>query len=775
MSDTAVTQEQPAPPEPRRPPPVPTGIRALAGADLLVSIVGLGLIAGLGQVRGSWPAQAAEFVLLLTIPGFLLLRALCVPPEAVRSFPLYIVGGSLVVIMICGLVVDLIGPPIGVSKPLHTLPLTVALASGGAVLILIATIRAAPSLMRGIGAALPPAYACWTLLLPVAAWIGATRLNNGHGPAVAIATVVVTGVVLLLTSLLAPRMSGAALATTVFATGLALMWGFSLRGQFVYGFDIAGEYQTFAQVLHAGKWTTVHHNDAYGAMLSLTVLPSTFSAMTGAGSLLVLKAIFPLLFALFPVGLLRVAMRVLKPRWAFLAVLFVLVQTYLFQQLPAIARQEIALLLFICMFSAVVDDRMTRSVRLPLIAIFTWALVVSHYGTTYLTIVLFGSAIVLELLHRRFRGADGRVRLIGMTTALTTAAVAAAIWYVPVTDSAQNLRDFFGDISSRGLVLLPNSGGHGIVQSYISGNVATSVSGAKFQQLARDDYKKNRKYVIPLPQAFNPQWTLQTAQTPGQRTKSHLAVSALDGFNAVLSQLLNLTAAIGALLLWLRRREDGRRRTIAALGVSTLAVLVVIRISGTAASDYNQERAFLQAMVPLSICMAWLLDQATSWVASKHRRLLPGGLVALGFTAALALFFFTTSGLRGPIVGGGTPTNLADKGEDYERFYVTQNDLAAARWLNRVAPPGDIVSTDRYGALRVLGATGRQQAVLPVLTPETIDRYSWVYADTANFAGGRARGEEGNSVAVYHWPPFIARYWNLVYTNGRAAVYVRSH
>jgi hypothetical protein len=696
----------------------------------------------------------------------LLLRAFRVSQEAVRSFPLYVLCGSIAVIMGAGLAVDLIGPGLGVARPLETVPLTVAICGACAVLLLVALVQGAPSLL-GEPRGEAKLWRAWPLLLPIAAWIGAMRLNNGDGRAIAIAGVAATGVALMVGAWRTGRWTPAQNGLLVYGAALALIWGFTLRGHFVYGFDIAGEYQTFTQVLHHGRWYVSHHNDPYGAMLTLTIFPSTLVAMTGASPLLILKVIYPCLFAFFPVGVYLLAARVLDRRFAYLAVLFILVQTYLFQQLPAIARQEIALLFFVCLVFTIFDQRLGREGRIVLLALFAVGLVLSHYSTTYVAIGVLAAALVLELVRRLFRAGTGSVALAPLAIALAIMAPAAAIWYRPVTNSSQNLAQFFSDLDNKGISPLPNAGG-GILRSYLSGNVTTLVSANRFETLAHNDYAGHRHYVHPLPQADEGAFRLRDATVPADRVRSAPAVSALDTEQVLITQLANLFAAIGALILWLRRRGDPRSRGVAVLGVATLLFLVAARLSGTVSNDYNQERAFLQAMVPLSICLAWMVQRG-----SQNRRF--GRFLAGGFAVALGLMFLTTSGLRGPIVGGGTATNLASQGEDYERYYVTPAELAAARWLNGAAPPGEIVSADRYGALRILGATDRVDAVLPELTPLTLDQHAWVYADTANFIGHRARGQEGSRYALYVWPSFIGEFWNLVYTNGSAAVYARTH
>ena len=749
--------------------------------DVLVSLLAVGAMAGLANVRGAWIVQVAELLLILSVPGLLLLRALRAEPVAVRRFPIYVLCGSIATLMAGGLLVNLAGPAVGISRPLTTIPLAVSISLVCLVLIAVAAVRGGSSLGEYIGGSLP-LHRLWPLVLPVIAWAGATRLNNGHGATVAIVAVAVTGAALLAGVWGAQRWSVAQSAVLIYGASLALIWGFSLRGHFVYGFDINGEYQTFIGVLHAGRWHVSHYNDAYGAMLSLTILPSALSALTGASPLLVLKVIFPFLFAFFPVAVFLLASRALTFRFAYLAVLFIVIQDYLFQQLPGIARQEIALLFFACLVAAMLDSRLRRGPQIGLLGVFGVGLVLSHYGTTYITIALLAIAVFLELgrgaidtpgrgVRRRLAEALGRRRwlaLVPLLSALAITAGAAAVWYQPLTGSSQNLSSFVSDLNDQGLSILPNASGGNPLRSYISGNAGTRVSARAYAAGIRSAYVKSDPYVHPLPQAFLPVFRVQNATVPGQRVKSHPAVSALNTEQVLVSELAIVLAAIGALWLWWRRGASDTARGIAVLGVSTLAILVFIRLSGTAANEYNQTRAFLQAMVPLSICLAWVLERA-----SRHRRV--GAGVATVSAVALGLTFLSTSSLRGAIVGGGSLTNIAGNGEDYERYYVTGPELAAARWVNAAAPAGEIISADRYGQLRISGATGRTRAVLANVTPASLDRNAWIYADSANFVGGRARGQDGSRYAIYAWPSFIGRYWNLVYSNGSSAVYARTH
>ena len=519
-------------------------------------------------------------------------------------------------------------------------------------------------------------------------------MTNGRGSGAALAVVGAEIIALAASVAYAPRMSRSQLALVLYGVGLALAWSFSLRGGFVYGFDITAEYQVARGTSLAGVWETYHPDDAYGAMLSLTVLPSTLEGIAGVSELVLLKAVYPALFALFPVVVFLIARRFLSSRYAFVAGAFIVVQSYFFQQLPGIARQEIGLLAFALLIAVALDRRIPRGPRLLLASLLGLTLAVSHYTTTYLAIATLAGAVVLQLAVSAFRPLPRANAALAVALVATTAGAAA--WYGPVTHSSSNLANFAESVSERGLQPLPNrEPGEGIVEAYLNGNTTKSVDAAEYQELARLDYEKNRGFVVPLESAAEPRYDLRDSRAPPGDVESARAASALDGAELALQQVTNALAIVGALVLSLRRRTRPALRTVALLGLSTLVVLATIRLSGTAANAYNQERAYLQALVPLVVGLAWLAQAG----ARRLRRLGWAATAAVGL--ALAVLLANTSGLVRATVGSGAATNLADRGEDHERFVIGAPELASAAWV-RAAKPGDaLLYADRYGQLRL--------------------------------------------------------------------------
>jgi hypothetical protein len=176
----------------------------------------------------------------------------------------------------------------------------------------------------------------------------------------------------------------------------------------------------------------------------------------------------------------------------------------------------------------------------------------------------------------------------------------------------------------------------------------------------------------------------------------------------------------------------------------------------------------VQALIPLAVALAWLVQRA----ARATRRL--GPVVDVGVALALGVVLLNTSGLAGAALGRPA-TNLGSSGEDYERYYTTRPELAAADWLRTSRPVrSGVLYADRYGQLRLISQRVPTTGLLLDVTPGTLDRDAWIYASRVNVVDGRARGFVGSRYATYRFPSrFVEDHWNTVYANGTSEVFNR--
>ncbi|MGA2010754.1 MAG: hypothetical protein ABSH51_09520 [Solirubrobacteraceae bacterium] len=730
-------------------------------------LLGVGLIAAIAilpTIARCWLVEGVELLLLLWVPGTLALRATGFSAAALCGFPVYRPAASLAVLTLTATATNLVGPALGVDQPLARGPLVLAVS-----VVLLALLAWGAAHDRDALGAYLPRPRIWSLgvfalpALPVLAAAGALLLTNGRSGDVAVVATALAGACLLAGCYAADRVTLGECSAAMFCIALALVWSFSLRGRFVYGSDILAEYHVFTQVLAAHRWLIHPTNGAYDSMMSLTTLPTLLAVLTGMSPLFILKAVYPALLALFPVALFGIAARHMPRRYAWLSVLVILAQNYLFAQMPGIARQEIALVFFIVLVAILTDDRVTSRSRNGWTAMFGVSMVLSHYGTTYFAILMLLGAIALTAAMSRFGGMRHAVRSLMLCTVVVS--TAAFIWYVPVTHSTQNLTEVVKALRTEGLDVLPGASGHGIVGAYVSGNEPVAVSARRLESAAVRQYRTKARYVVALQVAREARFALHGAPAPGGTVRFARGLSLASLLATCVSQLLNLLAIIGGCQLMLRRRVPPALKQIGILAVATLGALAIIRVSGTFASSYNQERAFVQAMVPLSIGVGWLV-----WRVSRGGRLAraAAGLLPLG----MIVVFFVNSGLGAVAFGGSAPASLANGTESAVRFVVDDPEISAARWVTQHAG-NDLLYADRYAQLRITAATGRVGNILTEVMPETLDKDAWIFADESNVVHRTVRAQVGNEFGLYYWPGFINEYWNEVYSNGFSAGYAR--
>ena len=190
-----------------------------------------------------------------------------------------------------------------------------------------------------------------------------------------------------------------------------------------------------------------------------------------------------------------------------------------------------------------------------------------------------------------------------------------------MTHSTSNLSQFVQSAEEQGFNLLPNRvAGEGIIAAYLQGNTSAPMSAAQYARDVHQEYAKDRRYVIPLRDASRPSYALQDSAAPAPPVKSSLGSSVFSNGQVVVQQLEYLLAAVGALMLVLRRQVPVLARQVGLFSLATLLLLVVTRLSGTIAAAYNGERAVLQSMVVLVIAACWPLNLLTDLPRRWMRR-----------------------------------------------------------------------------------------------------------------------------------------------------------
>jgi uncharacterized membrane protein len=531
-----------------------------------------------------------------------------------------------------------------------------------------------------------------------------------------------------------------------------------LRGSHPIGFDIQQEFFNFLQTNADGRWTAVD-GDAYRAMLSITLLPAALTQLTGMSGDAIFRIIFPLAFALYPLYVFGLARRFAATPAAFAAAAIIVVQAHFAQQLPAVARQEVAFLFFGALLTLIFSSAVGKR-RDVAVIVCGACLVVSHYSTAYITLVaLIATLIVVKLVSIRRRAYD---RPSGLNVFPVVSLVLIAVaWYGPVTHSTGNVSKFVDRLDQQQTA----SSSATSVDRWINGSGLGPLSAEEFFAKSVVAGKIDRPWAVTYPEeiARTSPAVDDKAAVVKERSKPLKLFSIGLLVLAAQSYVLLSVAAVLCFAWRHRRGATTKNWDFAVLAVVMLGLVAVVRVSDTVGQAYNPERFQIQAATVLSVPIAWMV--AAAFVRRPR-------IVQTVLVAAVAVMFFNGSGM-GAILLGGTPSlTLRNSGEAYERFVIFDDEIAASRWLSANREDKYPVFADRYGAIRIVGSTPLRRGLVDVLTPPTLDMSSYVYASHANVVEQRARGTLNGETSVYRFPfEFLAENKSLLYSAGSAEVY----
>jgi uncharacterized membrane protein len=346
--------------------------------------------------------QIIMFLVLTLSPGFLLLKILKIHRLGIAKTLVYSVGLSAAFIMSVGLCVNTLFPMFGINKPMSVLP--VSLAIYGLILILgtIAYFRNKKIEDWQITNEIP--IIRWRvffpllsiILLPFIAVLAALYMRTYQDNFLLL---VIIAVVILIPVLVAIRkfIPESLYPLSIGSIALVLLLSQTLVSRYLIGWDIHEEYFYQMQILTNGYWGSTFSSNV-NSMLSITMLGPIYSLMTSIDLIWILKIVYPLIFSVVPITLFFVYREHSDPRKAFFAVFFFMSMYVFFTEMTQLARQQIAELFFCLIILVIVDTDLPLSKKRFLVAVFALALVVSHYGLSYIFLSMIIIGWILKLL-----------------------------------------------------------------------------------------------------------------------------------------------------------------------------------------------------------------------------------------------------------------------------------------------------------------------------------------------------------------------------------------
>lgn len=336
------------------------------------------------------------FVILTFIPGYIILRIFKVHDIDRVVTLLLAVGLSLSFIMIFGFTVNMFLPYIGVSKPISTFPLFYSLNISILVLMIICYFRDKEfnSSQNQLRITFSPML-FYLILLPLFSIFGTESVNhyNFNVPVLILLFVISLSPILIALD----RISRDLYPFMILSISLAILYNMNLISTHLWSYDIFYEAHTSKYVLENGIWNP--GNKTMVPLLLFTILSPVYSLICDLNVIWVFKIIFPFFFSLTPLALYYVYKELdfgnykIDSEIAMLSV-FVFIFFYgFYKDMPDkqhIAELFLALILILSIFN---------TQKRILLFIFSFSLVVSHYGISY----FFVFSLIFVSMMSRFR------------------------------------------------------------------------------------------------------------------------------------------------------------------------------------------------------------------------------------------------------------------------------------------------------------------------------------------------------------------------------------
>ena len=336
--------------------------------------------------------QFIGFIYLTFIPGILILRILKLHKLGNIETVLYTVGLSIATLMFAGLFMNTVYPLFGISRPISLVPLIITISVVVLILCILSYIRdkdfSDPSYIDTGEILSPPAL--FLCLLPFLSIFGTYLVNFYQTNILLMFLIVIIALIVILIAFdkFIPKNL---YPLAVFVIAISLLYHASLISMYIWGWDIHYELYLTNLVKLNTIWDPTMYSSC-NAMLSLVMLTPIYSIITDMSIAWVFKIIYPLLFALVPLGLYRVYQKQTSDKIAFLSCFFFVSIFTFYTEMLALARQQIAELFLVLLILVMIDKDMNKTARSFLFIVFGISLVVSHYGLSYIYVFCLISA-----------------------------------------------------------------------------------------------------------------------------------------------------------------------------------------------------------------------------------------------------------------------------------------------------------------------------------------------------------------------------------------------
>ena len=732
--------------------------------------------------KNNYYSSFVTFIYFLFVPGTLLLHIIKIKKLNFSLSLLFSVGFSLAFLIISGILFNGLGPLINISTPLTT---NLLLWYFGLLIILLligAYLRNNDiklSIQLNFISLINKWYYIFPPIFVILSILSATLLNNTNNNILAIITIIGISINLLIIVIFYKFFHTSFLSWSLYFYSLSILLLLSLRSNFVSGWDIQSEFAVFQLTKNTEKWAPTIWNGAYNACLSITLLPTILAKFTYFPDDYIYKFFYQIIFAFTPVIIYQFFRKFTIKIVSFIAVIYIISQPLFIQPMTALMRQEIAFLFFMLMSYVMFDSYIVPKVRVLMIFLFGLCVVLSHYSTTYITLLLltftyiFTSIFrltekisIIESIYSKFRITSSIkfYKYYLNPFFLLFLFLATFIWYGTINNQLGQVQRVAIEGLSRMNELFKSEGTSYESQqaiTFLKNRYTTTEDIQSFikEQLQKNDVDPQRLYQSKSYRDSNVQPVFPLIVKPSIVTPVNRYI--LIGFE-LLKQVFKIAVIIGPLYLlvfYFKKHTIPREYIIFCL-ISVLTIFLVT-FHPYIGRQYNLSRLYLQLLFYLGLPTI-LVTMYILFPFKKFTIQITGILVVLIFVYLL--------GLPNQFLGGEAKMYFNNYGADYDKFYIHKEEFASAKWLKEHIGSSLLLFVDREAYLRIFREINRGHN--PNVLPALIYKDAYVYGSYANIVNKRTTIYNDGSDLLFTFPKkFLEENKNVIYNNGKSAIY----
>lgn len=738
-----------------------------------------------------------SFMFLIIIPGLLIMLIMKIEVKF-WEYLVYTIGVSIAFLLFAGLFVNIVLPLIGIDKPLSLNPLLFSFNLFILILLIIAYKRnekislkiRLPILNR-----IDKVFLTIPMIFPLLSILGVFILNNKGPNYLTMAMLGGIAIYVFFVIVLRDKFNKNIYPFAILMICISLLLMFSMRSKHILGWDIHLEYLMFQLTKEHSHWSMSNFpGNAYNACLSITILPTIFSRFLTINDEYIFKLVAPFIFSTTSVCIYLFLKRFSNRILAFIAIFFFVSQPRFISEIPALVRQQFSLLFFSLSLLVLFNKKASIMLKRILFIIFGFSMIVSHYSTTYIALILFTFVYFLCFIFRKIRnikpffrsfkklnlsknGKKLGTQIYCIRGFLLIILISFTFfWSAIYTKTTDNLVDFtyttinnMGEIFNQDmksmsaiLALLPTGSQESsyyektmLIQNYIQDKTFEYQNQPEIKTYSEEKYSD---YIAkPVFIKYSPAINFTV-------WKIFLYLKI------IIKSLVILFFLIGTIYLLFINVVIHKTKEVeyALLSLGCVFLIIIILFLPYVSIGYSVERLYQQALVVLSLPAVFGAIILFKYFKSSIKMILVAAIFCLFF---LIYSSFIPYFIGGEPIGDGDLIQLGDFGTTYEQHYVHEAEIKSAQWLSKNYNSRNLVYADELASLKLL-SFGRIKEVKYDILPSTLDENAYVYLSYANVNKNMESNRYKGSIINYSFPmKFINENKNLIYNNGGSELF----